>query len=90
MSAAVSVNANFTGLNLLGLLQWLAGLAVGGWEATLLITAVGTPGHPPAFSWVGGLWCRKVSLNLYCSSIVLFQFSSPRTIPSIKHFDEKK
>lgn len=48
MSAAVSVNANFTGLNLLGLLQWLAGLAVGGWEATLLITAVGTPGHPPA------------------------------------------
>lgn len=48
MSAAVSVNANFKGLHLSGLLQWLAGVAAGGWEPTRHITAVGTPGHPPA------------------------------------------
>lgn len=59
---------------------------MGGWEPTLLITAMGTPGHPHAVL----LWAGCAPGGFPRTSTTNSQFSCPLTAASIKQFDEKK
>lgn len=65
----------------------LAELAEGGWEPTLLKTAVGTPGHA---ALLGGQAAEQEGFHAPPPPTALPQFSCSLTTTLMKEFDEEK